>query len=383
MKKRGKLQLRSSQSVKYRLTTRNVAIFSLVAFFTGLTALVLNLSNSEQSFSATCTYTYTLDWSNPATFTVTCGTVNSAQWTVKNDSCNYYSPINLVGGLPGDPPRTTAIDVRVGQSGNLTNNDYASIIIYVNGSVYSNFVCRGDTLGGVFYVSQNITVPAAGNYQVRVAAKTDKTTEFWMIKNGEVTACVSTPPSPLPVTLTAFSGSVIDNKARLKWTTASEVNNDHFAIERSSDAGNYEEVGRLPGYGTTSVRHDYTFMDESTPSGISYYRLKQEDFDGTIKYYGPIAIRKNESDAHMTKPVVYPNPFTESFTYSYSAADNETTQLVLADQKGAVLESFPVEIKRGLNNIRIKPGIDLRPGIYLVGIQSGDQLTGFTRIVRK
>jgi hypothetical protein len=226
-------------------------------------------------------------------------------------------------------------------------------------------------------------VPAGGNYRVRVATKTDKTTEFWMIKNGEVTACVSSPPSPLPVTLTAFTGSILDNHARLKWTTAAEVENDHFAVERSSDAENYEEIGRLQGYGTTSVRHDYSFMDESTPSGISYYRLSQTDYDGTVKHYGPIAVRRTESDAHMTKPVVYPNPFNDSFTYSFSATDQESTQLILADQKGTVLETFPVEIKRGANTIRIKPSIDLHPGIYLVGVQSGSQMNGYTRIVRK
>jgi hypothetical protein len=156
MKTRSRLQLRSRQSVKSRIVFRTtVALFS-VALVCGGIVFLLNMTGSKQANADTCSSTYTLDWSNSATFTVTCGTVNAAQWTVKNDSCNYYSPTNAVDGLPGDPPRSTTIDVRVGQSGNLTNNDFAWIYIYVNGAVFSTFTCRGDTLGGVFYVHQNI-----------------------------------------------------------------------------------------------------------------------------------------------------------------------------------------------------------------------------------
>src|SRR5204862_7457654 len=136
------------------------------------------------------------------------------------------------------------------------------------------------------------------------------------VKKGDVISCVQTGATPLPVTLTAFNGSVTDGQALLKWTTAAEVNNDHFTVERSPDAENYVEIERLPGFGTTSVRHDHVFRDDATPLGMSYYRLSQTDYDGTVKHYGPIAIRKNDADVHRTKPVVYPNPFNNSFTYS-------------------------------------------------------------------
>ena len=384
MRNRGRLRIRSSQSVKHRLTFRTtVAIFSFVALVSGGIVFLLNLTDSKEAYAATCSSTYTLDWSNPATFTVNCGTVNAAQWTVKGDTCNYYSPVNSVDGLPGDPPRTTSIDVRVGQSGNLTNNDYAWIYIYVNGSVYSTFQCRGDTVGGVFYVSRNITVPAAGNYQVRVATKCDKTNEFWMIKNGEITACVSSPPTPLPVSLTSFTGTVSTDGTRIKWTTASEVNNDHFIVSRSSDAVNYEEIGHVNGFGTSSTKHDYIFTDDQGPEGMSYYKLSQFDYDGTKKDYGPIAVRKKSVSSRDNNSVVIPNPFTDRFTYRIQSEYSGPAYLYIWDQKGTVLDRVLVKLSEGNNNIDYSPTQDLRPDMYLVGINSGEHIFGVTKAIRK
>src|SRR6188768_332942 len=105
MKNRGRLRIRSSQSIIHRLTFRTkVIVFSLAALVSGGIVFLLNLTHSKEAYAVICSSTYTLDWSNPATFTVNCGTVNAAQWTVKGDTCNYYSPVNNVDGLPGDPP---------------------------------------------------------------------------------------------------------------------------------------------------------------------------------------------------------------------------------------------------------------------------------------
>ena len=384
MRSRNRMRIRNSMHVRQRMSLKaHAIIFSTIIIATALIVFLLSMSHSEKTYADTCSSSYTLDWTNPSTFTISCGAVVAAQWTVKNDSCNYYSPVNTVDGHPGDPDRTSAIDVRIGQSGNLTNNDYAWIFIYVNGSIYSSYKCRGDTLTGVFYVSQTITVPAGGNYQVRVAVKNDKTTEFWMIKNGEVTSCVTSPASPLPVTLTSFTGEVTDQGARFKWTTAAEVNNDYFTLSRSSDGIAYSEVARIQGNGTTSTKHDYSFTDDRTPSGLSYYRLSQTDYDGTTKDYGPITVRKKNADNEDIKSSVYPNPFSEKFTYAFSSRQDEEGWLIFYDQTGHLIEERAIDIREGMNNIPYTPKAELKPGIYLVGVKSGDRLLGFTRVVKK
>ncbi len=74
------------------------------------------------------------------------------------------------------------------------------------------------------------------------------------------------------------------NSVLLEWSTSSEENNETFQIERSYDGRRWERIGSLFGAGTTSTMHYYSFVDEEPLDGISYYRLKQVDFDGDYSY---------------------------------------------------------------------------------------------------
>ena len=89
---------------------------------------------------------------------------------------------------------------------------------------------------------------------------------------------------PLPIQLTSFDPSILSNAVQLQWTTASEINNDFFTIERSTDANNWNAIGVVKGAGNSSNNIDYSWMDNTPVSGDSYYRLKQTDFDGKSTY---------------------------------------------------------------------------------------------------
>lgn len=87
-----------------------------------------------------------------------------------------------------------------------------------------------------------------------------------------------------PVELTKFEAKSNQNKVNLNWTTATELNNDHFEIQHSLDGSDYKTIGQLKGNGTTAVGASYSF-EHMTPSvGINYYRLKQVDVDGKYEY---------------------------------------------------------------------------------------------------
>jgi hypothetical protein len=97
----------------------------------------------------------------------------------------------------------------------------------------------------------------------------------------------------LPIELISFKG----NRSRegdivLKWSTASEINNDFFTIERSPDAVNWEVAGTVAGAGNSTEQIDYEFTDFSCPNKQLYYRLKQTDFDKKFKYEAKIHIEK-------------------------------------------------------------------------------------------
>lgn len=85
---------------------------------------------------------------------------------------------------------------------------------------------------------------------------------------------------PLPVELVEFKGSCINGLVRLEWTTASELNNDYFLVERSMDLSQWEVIGQVDGSGNSVAPINYSFVDE-TSGGTAYYRLRQVDLDGT------------------------------------------------------------------------------------------------------
>jgi hypothetical protein len=109
----------------------------------------------------------------------------------------------------------------------------------------------------------------------------------------------------LPVALVRFTAIRQSGAVLLEWRTESEIHNDYFALERAGEALQFEEIGRVAGRGTTAVPQDYLFRDERPLAGISYYRLKQVDFDGTWTY-SPM---RSVAAAEERLPArLYPNP---------------------------------------------------------------------------
>ena len=90
--------------------------------------------------------------------------------------------------------------------------------------------------------------------------------------------------SALPVELAYFEAHLKNNQVQLDWTTATETNNSHFAVERSADGRDFTPIGRVDGSGTLREPHDYHFTDHQPLSGPNYYRLRQVDFDGRFAF---------------------------------------------------------------------------------------------------
>ncbi len=110
----------------------------------------------------------------------------------------------------------------------------------------------------------------------------------------------------LPIELLAFNAtSRSSTEVEVTWTTASESNNDHFTVERSPDAASWDALGTLDGAGNSTVAHDYVFIDDSPLPGVSYYRLRQTDIDGTSTWSNVRAVSRL---AATTAPVIVPNP---------------------------------------------------------------------------
>jgi hypothetical protein len=123
--------------------------------------------------------------------------------------------------------------------------------------------------------------------------------------DAETPAIIIVPFGTLPVELIFFEANVVGRDVRLDWATATEKNNDYFAIERSSDGRNFREIGRVEGNGNNSDRLNYSFT-ENNPSGTLFYRLKQVDFDGSFEYSE--VRRVQVSLPKVVDATIFPNP---------------------------------------------------------------------------
>jgi hypothetical protein len=114
--------------------------------------------------------------------------------------------------------------------------------------------------------------------------------------------------NPLPVQLLSFDAKAYNQKVNLTWSTATETNNKGFEIEKSTDGINFEYVAFVAsqGNGNASFEQTYTAIDNTPYNGVSYYRLKQTDFNGAYEYSDVKAVEFNTS-SFVT---LYPNPAT-------------------------------------------------------------------------
>ena len=108
-------------------------------------------------------------------------------------------------------------------------------------------------------------------------------------------------PVSLPVELLYFEGSPYPSFNSLKWSTASEHNSDYFEIERSIDGDLWKVVGNKLASGNSTVVINYSYLDSFDDLVIHYYRLKQVDYDGQYKIYGPISLDNTKSFKKIVK----------------------------------------------------------------------------------
>ncbi len=176
---------------------------------------------------------------------------------------------------------------------------------------------------------------------------------------------------PLPIELIWFNAKAQNQSVLLNWSTASEHNNDFFTIERTQDAKEWVNVGNVKGTGNSTVKLDYRFVDEKPYANVSYYRLKQTDFDKKFTYSKVVRVELEEANQILA----YPNPSSRTFTLTSGA---EITQIKFLSTLGSVL---PISIeKQGLETV-IDPG-DISPGIYFIQALTSEGIKSI-RVVKK
>ena len=148
--------------------------------------------------------------------------------------------------------------------------------------------------------------------------------------------------SPLPIELTTFSGIFINNSVRLTWSTATEVNNQGFDIERNTNSS-WVKIGFIEGKGNSVIKNDYSFEDKTPVGSTIQYRLKQIDNNGNFKYYDAISVSAIPQDFSIGN---YPNPFNPSTKIRYTIPSESMINLVIYNLIGERIDELKNEIQQ-------------------------------------
>lgn len=182
----------------------------------------------------------------------------------------------------------------------------------------------------------------------------------------------------LPVELTYFYGEVEDGKINLYWGTATELNNYGFFIERSlNDSSSFSEIGFVMGHGTSFSPKDYSFRDTTANlNEVYFYRLKQMDNDGGIKYSWIIRVpevtRVNfiSKMEENTKFGIYPNPSNEEVNVIVEVDKPGFASLILYDSNGRKLFSIFEGNLFSVHKFYVNMST-LSSGIYFINLRVG------------
>jgi hypothetical protein len=179
---------------------------------------------------------------------------------------------------------------------------------------------------------------------VNWGATSNGTTWYFNDPNGQpgddlIINAASAAEIPAPVELAYFSANNDDANVILTWQTASEQNNSHFSIEKSTDGSNFLEIGREEGQGTTLETPEYQFTDFAPSTGVSYYRLRQIDFDGNFTF-------SNIASADFKgkeKTAIYPTPTTGRLNIKPLESFGPESDLMIFDKLGRLLKALSID----------------------------------------
>ncbi|MBK8984270.1 MAG: T9SS type A sorting domain-containing protein [Ignavibacteria bacterium] len=182
----------------------------------------------------------------------------------------------------------------------------------------------------------------------------------------------------LPVELSSFVSVINNNNVTLNWSTASEINNSGFDIERSSVSGSWTKIANVSGNGTSTTPNSYSYTDRNVASGNYNYRLKQIDFNGNFEYFNlsnevvigvPTEFKLSQN---------FPNPFNPSTTISYEIPVDGAVSLKIFDMSGKEVMNLVDGVKNaGYYSINFNAS-NLSSGIYFYKLSAND----FTSVMK-
>ncbi len=258
---------------------------------------------------------------------------------------------------------------QTGATGSTLNTAANSHVILTGGALASNVFWQVQTAAslGISSVFKGNILAGTDITQGATASLDGKA----LAHTGFVTVSGTT---VLPVELVSFTATANRMNANLRWSTATEVNNYGFEIERRQTS-TWAKVGFVSGAGTSNAPRDYSYSDINLPAGRYTYRLKQVDNNGAFSYHGSTEVEIGLAPQVFALSQNYPNPFNPSTVISYQLPVNSQVTLKVYDVLGKEVatlvngrqEAGSYSVSFGIN----KGTLALSSGMYIYRLEAG------------
>jgi poly(3-hydroxybutyrate) depolymerase len=256
--------------------------------------------------------------------------------------------------IPGPPQTITATSTVLDAAGSYSPN--GSITAYswqqVSGPVAT-------------IINANSATPLVSNMVLGSSYSFELTVTDVAGASGSAVTAVTVLNATLPVTFVYFKGQASGNGNQLSWATATELNNDYFAVERSTDGVRFETIGRIAGAVNSNSTVQYSYTDTRNLPGNCYYRLKQVDKDGRFIFSKMVVISSARGQAQ-----VYPNPVQAVLSIAISSDVKGSGKITLFDAAGHAVRTQAVN----KTDKTIQEAVNMQaltPGLYTVEVQIG------------
>jgi len=186
---------------------------------------------------------------------------------------------------------------------------------------------------------------------------------------------------PLPIQLSDFTaGAVAQKGVTLSWSTTSETHNYGFEVQRSlQQASGFSTLNGSfqKGYGTTVVRHSYSYTDGSVGAGVYYYRLRQMDLDGAQQFSEAVKVTSlggaNPLPTEFALKQNYPNPFNPTTMIEFDLPKDAHVKIEVYNILGQKMATLLDEVRTaGVQHIAFN-GASYASGVYLFRMSAGDK----------
>lgn len=187
---------------------------------------------------------------------------------------------------------------------------------------------------------------------------------------------------PLPISLLDFKVECLGRTVGVKWSTASELNNDFFTIERSMDGISWQAISMINGAGNSSSLREYSFIDVKMSSQTTYYRLRQTDFDGTSTTSSIIAIGDCDQNISNLNTNAYFNTDQQNIQVFIDSDVSSAFSISIYNTTGGLVALKNIVSFIGENKI-VFEGMNKPDGMYMVVIRKSGKFFTHKIIINK